>query len=483
LPQVKMNNGAGRIPPQLPLLRDSLSAKILVFSLLFGIVAIAGISLPVISGQSNFWLTERLEAAYLASLALEATPDGVVNVELQRRLLRQAGVIGVTLHKANGKTLMLGSDMPLVFAATYDLTHDGRIALWLLILDTMTKPGDKVIHITGKPKYNSSDTLQVDIRAIDLREHVAADTRRSAGAAVFTMLLISIFLYIFLQSCVVQRLRKMAKNIIEFRKAPNDTNRIIVPCGNLDEIGMSEQVLRRMQIDVNNALSVREHLASLGSGVAKILHDMRGLLSSALVASDALDGSQDPAVRHIASGLYTSIDRAVELCRTSVEFARKGEINLKHQEFSLESLVQEVLDIDKGDRPLKLVCTIPSDLIVAADRTQLYRAFDNLVRNSLEAKSDNIRITVMTAQNMLNVDVADNGTGIPENVRDRLFTPFLASTKLGSSGLGLSIARDILNAHGGDITLLSTGQSGTTFRLSIPLLTAKESEAKAGKPR
>jgi signal transduction histidine kinase len=467
LNETKQDTSVKTSTPRLPLLQNSLSAKVLIFSLQFGVIAIFGISLPVIHGQSSFWLTERLEAAYLASLALEATPNGIIAMDLQQRLLTQAGVLGVTVRKANGTTLMIGPDMPLESAATHHLSEGVDITTWILISKTLTLPPEGVVHVIGSPKYNDADIVEVDIRAYSLRERVLADTRRSAGAAVFTSLLISIFFYIFLQFSIVQRLRRMTRNILEFSHAPSDSNRIITPGDSLDEIGVSEQVLKRMQIDVHNALIVRGHLVALGSSVTKILHDMRGLLSSALVISDTLENSQDPEVRRIAPRAITAIDRAVKLSRTSVDYARQGEIILDCRSFLLAALIEEVLDTHRDVRSVVLTNTVPVDLKITADRTHIYRVLDNLVRNSLEAGSDNIGITAKTCEGVIQVDVVDNGPGISEKVLACLFIPFSSSTKIGSTGLGLSITRDIIRAHGGEITVLKTGHSGTTFRLSF----------------
>jgi signal transduction histidine kinase len=66
------------------------------------------------------------------------------------------------------------------------------------------------------------------------------------------------------------------------------------------------------------------------------------------------------------------------------------------------------------------------------------------------------------------VDIADNGAGIPEKIRERLFQPFAGTTRAGGSGLGLAIARDLAHAHGGDVRLIKSDSSGTLFRVVIP---------------
>jgi signal transduction histidine kinase len=66
------------------------------------------------------------------------------------------------------------------------------------------------------------------------------------------------------------------------------------------------------------------------------------------------------------------------------------------------------------------------------------------------------------------IEVADNGPGIPANVRERLFLPFAGSTRSGGSGLGLAISRELTQAHGGELTLVSSAATGTRFKLTVP---------------
>jgi signal transduction histidine kinase len=68
------------------------------------------------------------------------------------------------------------------------------------------------------------------------------------------------------------------------------------------------------------------------------------------------------------------------------------------------------------------------------------------------------------------IDIVDDGPGLPQKARDNLFKPFDGSARRGGTGLGLVIARDILRAHDGDLTLIHTGEKGTCFRLSLPMM-------------
>ncbi len=104
----------------------------------------------------------------------------------------------------------------------------------------------------------------------------------------------------------------------------------------------------------------------------------------------------------------------------------------------------------------------------------------NLVRNSVEALENmeaedgclkRVQFNAWSADSATAViEVADTGPGVPQAVREKLFTPF-SSSRSGGSGLGLVIAADLVRGHGGDIMLVTpagTGESGTTFRITLP---------------
>jgi signal transduction histidine kinase len=107
----------------------------------------------------------------------------------------------------------------------------------------------------------------------------------------------------------------------------------------------------------------------------------------------------------------------------------------------------------------------------AADRHQVHQVLLNLIRNaaeSCETGTGRVDLAIKTDAAAVEVKVRDNGAGIPETARARLFEPFF-STKRNGTGLGLSIARRIARNHGGDLTFETTVGRGTTFTLRLPL--------------
>ena len=114
---------------------------------------------------------------------------------------------------------------------------------------------------------------------------------------------------------------------------------------------------------------------------------------------------------------------------------------------------------------------IPSEVVVEADRDQLYRVFANLTRNASQVGAHAIGIRLVADapdDKYLVIDVTDDGPGMVKSAREGLFKAFAGSARKGGTGLGLVIVRDVMRAHGGDIELRSSDDTGTTFRLTLP---------------
>ncbi|HWE07228.1 MAG TPA: HAMP domain-containing sensor histidine kinase, partial [Rhizomicrobium sp.] len=197
---------------------------------------------------------------------------------------------------------------------------------------------------------------------------------------------------------------------------------------------------------------------------------------SAQLASDRLARVDDPVVKRLAPRIVASLDHAVTLATRTLRFGRADEHPPRRERFALAPLVDEVGEAaipgDAGDFAVRFDNRVDPALEANADHEQLYRMLLNLIRNAAEAVKprDGGRIEVSAEQENANlaIRVLDNGTGISDLVRPKLFQPFAASTRSAGTGLGLAIARDLARAHGGDVVLESTGESGTCFRIDIP---------------
>jgi signal transduction histidine kinase len=110
--------------------------------------------------------------------------------------------------------------------------------------------------------------------------------------------------------------------------------------------------------------------------------------------------------------------------------------------------------------------------VILADDAQLKQVMINLIKNALEALEDipepKLGIAVKRVLNHVSVEISDNGCGIPPLILEKIFVPFY-STKQGGSGIGLSLSRQIIRNHGGQISVVSEEGKGTIFRISLPV--------------
>lgn len=121
-----------------------------------------------------------------------------------------------------------------------------------------------------------------------------------------------------------------------------------------------------------------------------------------------------------------------------------------------------------------------SNLHIHADRSLIEQVLINLVKNAFEACADSsdeeIWVEAFRKDNTVVITISDNGCGIVPEAIDKIFVPFY-TTKSGGSGIGLSLCRQIINRHGGTISVISEVENGTTFSISLPINTVTVSKA------
>jgi signal transduction histidine kinase len=216
----------------------------------------------------------------------------------------------------------------------------------------------------------------------------------------------------------------------------------------------------------------------LGLAVAKIQHDLRNILSSAQIASDRLAAIDDPVVKRVTPRLVDALDRAVALATNTLRYGRAEERTPQRSRFVLAPLIDEAAaSAVPEDGEVALEKRVPRGLEIEADSEQLFRVMLNLLSNARQAleamkpdakREKRILIEARRKDDAVIIDIADNGPGIPSAVRERLFQPFAGSMRVGGSGLGLAISHELIQAHGGDLVLVSSTESGTRFRVVVP---------------
>jgi signal transduction histidine kinase len=460
--------GKSKTPPAFAF---GLSARLLLLTIGFVMLAEVLIYTPSIGRFRAVYLEERLAAGHLAILALEATPDHMVSQELTIELLKHVEAFTVALTKPGAGKLMLMDMPPKHLDASFDLRGAG---FFVLIRDAfaalLAKPG-RVIRVVGVSSKDPNILVEVVLNEGPMRDEMFAFSQRILALSLVISLFTAALVFLSLHWMMVRPMRHITASMSAFRKDPEDASRVVRPSNRRDEIGFAEHELAAMQEGLRASLQQKTRLAALGVAVTKINHDLRNILATARLVSDRLDLSDDPEVKRVTPTLMSAIDRAVNLCAQTLSFTREGPPALELTRFDLRALVADVgaaLPETVNGQPV-WNSLLQGSLEVEADREHLFRVLSNLGQNAIEAGASRVEVSAEQMDGRIRVTVSDNGPGLPPRAHQQLFQPFTGSARPGGTGLGLAIARDLVRAHGGEIRLEHSTADGTSFRIELPV--------------
>jgi len=460
--------------PSVPLTR-SLSGRLLVLTLFFVMVSEVLIFVPSVAKFRTTYLQDRIAAAQLASFALMGEAERLPTPRLEQDILDQAEIIAIVLKNRESRTLILGEsvNVPHDVSASFDLRHEGIIGAIVEAFQAMANPG-RTIRVVGPAIEDPETLIDIVIDEQPLRYEMFGFSRRVLVLSLLISFITGALVYLTLHVVIVRPLGNLTQSMVDFRRDP-ETERTTTPTTTRrDEIGLAEREFASMQEDLRLALKQKARLAELGTAVSKINHDLRNILATAQLVSDRLSESADPEVRRATPVLLRAIDRAIWLCSQSLQFGRVREQKPQRSVFVLHDLVNDVgvaLGLGAGTAP-GWDNETPVGLRISADQEQLFRVLMNLGRNAMEAlgtaADGRISIEAAALGSSVVIEFSDNGPGIPEDARANLFKPFSGTTKSSGTGLGLTIAKDLVEGHGGTMGVHRSDESGTTFRIEIP---------------
>ena len=464
----------------LPRAYQSLSARLLVLTVVFVMLAELFIYTPSVARFRKAYLEDRIVRAHLATLAVESMPGRAADAALGRTLLKNTDTYAITLRQDDRRILIAGGEMPPRVDAVYDLR---RNSFWGWIEDafmTLTQSENRILQIIGETPKRPGVQIDIYLDEGPMRDEMLAFSHRIFQLSIVISLFTAGLLYVSLMLLIVRPMRRVTASMESFRRAPEDETRIFQPSDRPDEIGIAQRELAVMQQELRLALRQKDRLAMLGAAVAKVNHDLRNSLATAMLIGDRLAASEDPDVQRLVPRMFRAMDKAVNLCSQTLDYASATMPTLTLARKSLadivrmagETLTQEVPEDAPGvaaaDRPpFTWKNEVPATIEVMTDAAQMLRVFENLGRNAREAGADTVRISGYLESGALIVEVADDGPGMPDKATEHLFQPFAGSAREGGTGLGLVIAREVVHAHGGDIALARTGADGTVFRLRL----------------
>jgi len=455
----------------------TLSGRFLLLTLLFVLLAEVLVLVPSISRFREEYLLTRLERAQIASLALLAS-DGAIGDKLAEELLVTAGVFNVVLRRDAIRELVLSSPVPGPISGTFDLREPSTLALLRDGLAAMFAEDGTVIRVIGDPVQEAGLLLEVTMATAPLRDSLWAYAQRILGLSLLISMATAMLLFLAVQRLIVSPIRRVIESMAAYAKAPEDARRIIAPDSRVTELREAEEALQHLQEDLMQALKQKERLAQLGGAVARISHDLRNILSTATLVADRIESSSDPAVTRAAPKLLNSLNRAVNLCESTLAFGKAEEPPPRLSQFALRTLVDDMVEGEQitglnATHPVELLVDVPATMMLRADHEQLFRVLSNLVRNARQAieatgQPGTIEVSAQDHDDGTVIRVIDTGPGLPLRARENLFAAFQGGARKGGTGLGLVIAAELVRGHGGVLELVRTGEEGTEFRIWLP---------------
>jgi signal transduction histidine kinase len=233
--------------------------------------------------------------------------------------------------------------------------------------------------------------------------------------------------------------------------------------------------------DVHRHIINTEKLASMGQMAAGVAHELNNPLSTILLYTHILGKklADRDDLDHDLKLVAEESERCKNIVGNLLDFARQSRVHI--ESIDVEDLVRQAVDgaactLEPGNgHEVRLEADVTPGLRADLDRDQITQVLVNLVKNGVEAMegcSGVVRVSASETpeQNRLHIAVSDQGGGIPQSARDKVFQPFFTTKSIGKgTGLGLPISYGIVKMHQGTIWFDSEADQGTTFHIELPM--------------
>jgi signal transduction histidine kinase len=350
------------------------------------------------------------------------------------------------------------------------------------ILSTRTIDDEELIFSTIEGLRGSAKVMFI----ASLDEHISPIKSQittylllfAAGGGLLAMLVIYIVTsrQIGLQvEGLVHAAEKIASGQMDFQVTPLSNDEFGYLAGEFEKM-RCQIVKNRSDLENAHNESLRsERLAAIGKLATGIIHDFKSPMAVIRGTVELLQ-RKDPVNSRLIKYCETiqgQVDRMVDLTHDVIDFSR-GESRLELAPVKLQHYFSEVHDFHSEAflmAGVRIAFDGDQELTVSLDPHRFRRVVDNILNNAREAlkPGDQVEISWKVADKSLALSIADNGPGIPENIKERLFEPFVTSNKEGGTGLGLAITRKIVEDHGGTIEVISSPAHGSRFVISLPV--------------
>ena len=237
----------------------------------------------------------------------------------------------------------------------------------------------------------------------------------------------------------------------------------------LEELSKSAEILARSERET----AWREMAKQIAHEIKNPLTPMKLSVQHLLRSYNEKTRGWESLIEKVSNTLIEQIDTLSDIASEFSNFARMPQPSI--EKINIVEKVKKIADLYPETDKLKINLNTHGndELFVMADKEHLLRIFTNLIKNAMQAIPEDrngiITIETMNYSSMVIVKVTDNGTGIPDEVKNKLFVPNF-TTKTSGMGLGLAMVKNMVEEMGGEVHYITKPDEGTTFFVEIPIV-------------
>lgn len=349
-----------------------------------------------------------------------------------------------------------------------------------LIYDTQYEKlrdmGGNVIAYIGMPYYSQKSKIEND----------TSDFIGTLLNVYVILLTVAGFIAIFVAKSITRPLSQIGEKLKELKIGKKNE---ALEWSTKDELGDLIEEYNRMirKLDDSTKLLAQSERESAWREMAKqVAHEIKNPLTPMKLSIQYLQYAyqSDPSnmeamLKRVSNTLIEQIDNLAQIATEFSNFAKMPRAENEH--FAINNLVQSVYDLFSEQREVQMSISLPDHkAMVFGDKNQLMRVFNNLIKNAMQAipEGKEGRVDVILRDidhSMIQLEVKDNGSGIPRDMEEYIFIPQF-TTKSSGTGLGLAISKSIVESLDGGIYFESIEGEGTSFFVELPLSDPKEEQ-------
>jgi signal transduction histidine kinase len=356
----------------------------------------------------------------------------------------------------------------------------------------MSKPQDILLEgehfvagSTGLSPEGSQPVTLTVLESYDAATLFLEDVNRLLLGVGLVALIAGSLLMFLISNMFTRPLSRLVSGVVALEKGDFSYPLNLQRKDEVGELTAAFDTMRKSLKDSQQNLLQAERLATIGRMASTISHDLRHPLTTILAYAELLsEGNLDDRQRtEMYRQIRSSVNNMADLIASLLEFSKAQEALQLSYGDCVDTLQDTIRAVRMRPEFRRIQITLLHEGNTQGwfDFAKLDRVFSNLLRNACEAvgpDAGRVRVQAIGNNNRVEISVSDNGSGIPENIRDEVFQPFVTYGKPDGTGLGLAVVQKIVLDHGGEVSVESTGAEGTTFKLTLPCTAAAVSAAR-----